>query len=92
MILAKSLILSISCKCRYQPPLPADQVKPFNEFEDDGGENNLLSFYAYERKYSLLTRVDWCTSMTCYLEGSPRTRGRGRGGRGRGRGRGIYFT
>lgn len=24
--------------CRYQPPLPADQVKPLNEYEEEGGE------------------------------------------------------
>jgi hypothetical protein len=30
--------LSCFSSCRYQPPLPADQVKPLNEYEEEGGE------------------------------------------------------
>jgi hypothetical protein len=34
--------LSCFSSCRYQPPLPVDQVKPLNEYEDEGGE--LIAF------------------------------------------------
>lgn len=27
-----------SFSCRYQPPLLADQVKPLNEYEEEGGK------------------------------------------------------
>jgi len=35
--------LSCFSSCRYQPPLPADQVKPLNEYEEEGGELIVLS-------------------------------------------------
>jgi hypothetical protein len=35
-LLARSKLFFRSC--RYQPPLPADQVKPLNEYEEEGGE------------------------------------------------------
>ncbi|KAH9669340.1 Alba domain-containing protein [Citrus sinensis] len=67
----------------YQPPLPADQVKPWNEFEDEGGRGRggrgrgrgRGGFYNGAGDYN----VDGWDG------------GRGFGGRGRGRGRGRSF-
>ena len=44
-LLMYSLLQDLSCfsSCRYQPPLPADQVKPLNEYEEEGGELIVLS-------------------------------------------------
>jgi len=39
------MILTLLFSCRYQPPLPVDQVKPLNEYEEEGGE--LISFFFY---------------------------------------------
>ncbi|KAH9717910.1 Alba domain-containing protein [Citrus sinensis] len=64
----------------YQPPLPADQVKPWNEFEDEGGER---IFLVHSWDYN----VDGWDGGRGF-GGRGRGRGRGRRGRGRARGRG----
>ncbi|KAH9669342.1 Alba domain-containing protein [Citrus sinensis] len=66
----------------YQPPLPADQVKPWNEFEDEGGE-----------RIFLVHNCIWDYNVDGWdggrgFGGRGRGRGRGRRGRGRARGRG----
>lgn len=40
--------LSCFSSCRYQPPLPADQVKPLNEYEEEGGEFIVFSLIFQE--------------------------------------------
>lgn len=71
--------------CRYQSPLPADQVKPSAEFEYEGGNLKI--------KYHLsLLGAPSCSQCLIYnVEGSPAGRGRGNG-RGRGRARGKYAS
>jgi hypothetical protein len=46
-----SLWQDLSCfsSCRYQPPLPADQVKPLNEYEEEGGKLIVLSLIFFKR-------------------------------------------
>ncbi|KAA0025568.1 ribonuclease P protein subunit p25-like protein isoform X2 [Cucumis melo var. makuwa] len=60
----------------YQSPLPVDQVKPWNEFEDEGGNYNGPSEYQGD---------GWDGGRGF----GPRGRGRGRGRAFRGRGRGY---
>lgn len=49
MVFRASLIFFylLEMEYRYQPPLPADQVKPLNDFEDNGGDRYVI-VYVYE--------------------------------------------
>lgn len=39
-------LINCNCwKCRYQPPLPADQVKPMAEFDYEGGEVSINDLF-----------------------------------------------
>jgi len=74
--------------CSYQPPIPADQVRPAAEFDQDAGVLLLV------RKLVLHFPYFFYVMNLLYLnstEAIPSGRGRGRGRRGRGRGRGIYL-
>ena len=42
MLFVIDAVLFFLFSCRYQHPLPVDQVKPLNEYEEEGGE--LISF------------------------------------------------
>lgn len=44
MVFRASLIFFylLEMEYRYQPPLPADQVKPLNDFEDNGGDRYVM--------------------------------------------------
>ena len=77
------LVYWIATRCRYQPPLPADQVKTSTEFDYEGGNATSVHLSGY-------CRLGICCDTICYAEGSPTGRGRGRGGRGRGRSRSNY--
>lgn len=32
------MVYHLQLKCRYQPPIPADQVRPWNEYDYEGGK------------------------------------------------------
>lgn len=54
-------LIYLLLKCRYQPPLPADQVKPLNEFEDDVGKQpfvGLTNQYLSEEGKKKKKRID----------------------------------
>ncbi|XP_017981311.1 PREDICTED: uncharacterized protein LOC18591606 isoform X1 [Theobroma cacao] len=71
----------------YQPPLPADQVKPSAEIDHEGGKDT----FCYLHCFSVMPIFRFI-EFFCLAEGSPNGRGRGRGGRGRPRSRGNGFV
>ncbi|PQP98460.1 ribonuclease P protein subunit p25-like protein isoform X2 [Prunus yedoensis var. nudiflora] len=73
----------------YQPPLPADQVKPLNDFEDNGEGSPRFRGRGRGGRGQARDRGNY-NGVGDY-NGDGWDRGRGYGGRGRGRGRGGSF-
>jgi hypothetical protein len=72
------------------PPIPADQVKPLTEYDDEGGKA-ITFFFLFFNILIFLKHINECYFILVKLDGSPSMRGRGRGGRRRGRGRGKSY-
>jgi len=74
--------------CSYQPPIPADQVRPAAEFDQDAGVLLLVRKLVLHFPYFFYVMNLLYFNST---EAIPSGRGRGRGRRGSGRGRGMYL-